>query len=405
MSFTEVFHEIIPGLRISGRNISYARIHHNEGGQMRGVKALRLGLINDPDMEFYQGSGETYSQAMMVEDIQKVFDGLQAQGLVAVVPGVLLANSAAINSLYLAPDDSNFTVELIGSSGLYEFEKTNSFSSITNVNPRLWKVPSSQWAAFTSLALEGLSTLPSGTQSPAYINFDGSNDYVTFSGGNTAAGYLDWTKTWTVGFTVNGYPQYSDQLYQSLCSSGGNHIMVRRGGTNQALYVTSNGGTSGTGAGYSHGINVWYPIADGDRLLFVYDSATQRLKYYTGTAGAGTYTQRGDLLVNATVMGTNSPNDEFNIAKHGDIGGSPMNWHGGLNNFVASNIVWGLPMIAEYMGSTGTDFDELSIWDDMTSYSQLGSDTYPNVVDVKGALTGGSLIDGTEDDFVPIPQP
>ena len=38
----------------------------------------------------------------------------------------------------------------------------------------------------------------------------------------------------------------------------------------------------------------------------------------------------------------------------------------------------------------------------MASCVKMGEDTYPNVVDTLGALTGGTLIDGTEEDFVEI---
>ena len=33
----------------------------------------------------------------------------------------------------------------------------------------------------------------------------------------------------------------------------------------------------------------------------------------------------------------------------------------------------------------------------------MGEDAYPTVTDTLGALTGGSLVDGTEEDFVEIP--
>ena len=42
---------------------------------------------------------------------------------------------------------------------------------------------------------------------------------------------------------------------------------------------------------------------------------------------------------------------------------------------------------------------------DLNSWVKMGEDTYPNVVDTLGALTGGTLVDGTEDDFVEIVTP
>ncbi len=113
-----------------------------------------------------------------------------------------------------------------------------------------------------------------------------------------------------------------------------------------------------------------------------------------------------NLLVNSTVLASNSPDDFFNVGKHGSISNSPMNMQAGLNMLVAdSGDVWQLANVAEYMGITGEDFEEAGIWGDMTSYASMGEDVYPSIVDSKGGLTGGELIDGSEDDFVLIEIP
>ena len=77
---------------------------------------------------------------------------------------------------------------------------------------------------------------------------------------------------------------------------------------------------------------------------------------------------------------------------------------GGLNNFIYADEAFAGPLIAEYFGTNNT-YDEASFYADLNSWAKLGEDTYPNVVDVKGALTGGALIDGTEEDFVEISDP
>ena len=59
--------------------------------------------------------------------------------------------------------------------------------------------------------------------------------------------------------------------------------------------------------------------------------------------------------------------------------------------------------MTEYFQVSET-YDEASFYDDLTSWVKMGEDTYPNVVDTKGAFTGGALIDGTEDDFVEITE-
>ena len=50
-------------------------------------------------------------------------------------------------------------------------------------------------------------------------------------------------------------------------------------------------------------------------------------------------------------------------------------------------------------------YDEASFYGDLTSWAKMGEDVYPSVVDVIGTMSGGSLIDGTEEDFVEIPDP
>ena len=76
---------------------------------------------------------------------------------------------------------------------------------------------------------------------------------------------------------------------------------------------------------------------------------------------------------------------------------------GGLNNLIYADEAFAGPLVEEYFGVNNT-YDEASFYGDLTSWAKFGEDTYPNVVDVLGALTGGELIDGTEDDFVEISE-
>ena len=55
--------------------------------------------------------------------------------------------------------------------------------------------------------------------------------------------------------------------------------------------------------------------------------------------------------------------------------------------------------------SIGEEFSEQSWYSDLTSFAGLGEDPYPSVVAIFGALTGGELMNGTEEDFVPIENP
>jgi len=235
-------------------------------------------------------------------------------------------------------------------------------------------------------------------QSPKFIELDGANDYIELTdrtGGSEDV--LDWTKSWSVGITLLGVTHVNDGLWMSLFSSGGNHVTLRRGGSNWGVYVTSNNN------GYQHGANTWYAPAEFDRLLFTYDHLTNRLKYYLGNPVSGVYNMRANLLVNSSVISNNSPSTSLCVGKSAGVGGAaPVNWDGGVNNMICSDTVLVGPQIAEFF-QTGEDFPTHEYYPDLTSYMRLGEDVYPNVVDEKGNITNGVLVNGTSEDFADVP--
>ena len=175
--------------------------------------------------------------------------------------------------------------------------------------------------------------------------------------------------------------------------------MLRRGGSNHGLYITGNNGATKIGA------NTWYAPNPGGKLMFSYDgTATKRLKYYIGNVD-GSYSLRASYGVNTGNIGGNSPGSSFCIGKRvtSNAVAESLMYHGGLNNFIYADEAFGGPIIAEYFGVNNT-YDESSFYGDLTSWVKMGEDTYPNVVDTLGALTGGTLVDGTEEDFVEIPD-
>ena len=248
---------------------------------------------------------------------------------------------------------------------------------------------------FTLLDFVNITELSAAAnQSPKFIELDGANDYVslpTLAGGSEDV--LDWTKSWSVGITLVGVEHYNDALWMSLFSSGGNHITLRRGGTNWGMYVTSNDN------GYQTGANTWYAPAEFDRILFTYDHLTARLKYYLGNPATGTYAMRANLAVNATVIAGNSADGTLSIGKGV---GSIVHWDGGINNLVISDQVLVGPQVDEFF-QTGEDFTTHEYYPDLTSYCRLGEDTFPAVVDDKGNVTGGVLVNGTSEDFADVP--
>lgn len=240
-----------------------------------------------------------------------------------------------------------------------------------------------------------------GNQANRYIELDGADDYLEFtslSGGT--ADVLDWTKDWSIGVTLVGLgPVTSDQKFVTLFSNGNNSIQLRRGGTNWGMYVT--GDTS-----YTHGANTWYAPSATSRLLFTYDSATCRLKYYLGDPASGTYAMRANLAVNSIVKSANEVGTSLCVGKKSVIGSygssNQVYWDGGLNNLIVSDKVLVGPQVDEFF-QTGEAFTEHEYYPDLTSYWRLGEDEFPNVVDSKGD-SDGVLVNGAANDFVDIPS-
>ena len=290
------------------------------------------------------------------------------------------------------------TAEATGSGGTFEIVKSDQTSTWKRDGNK-YLVPAAEFEDFKTLALQRLSTVldVAGQAANAYIHFDGSNDYVEFSG--TATGLLDWTADWSVGINLVEFEVKSDGKFITLFKSGSNAIMLRRGGSNHGLYVTGNDGATKIGA------NTWHAPNPGGKLLFTYDgTASKRLKYYIGNID-GSYALRANYLVNTANIGGNTVGTEFSIGKRvgNNAVAESLMYPGGLNNFIYADEAFAGPLVAEYFGVNNT-YDEASFYGDLNSWAKFGEDTYPNVVDTLGALTGGALIDGTEEDFVEIPS-
>ena len=249
---------------------------------------------------------------------------------------------------------------------------------------------------FTLLDFVDISQLAAAAnQTPKYIELDGANDYINLvdrAGGSEDV--LDWSKSWSIGITLFGLEHVNDGAWMSLFSSGGNHVMLRRGGSNWGVYVTSND------KGYTHGANTWYAPQEFDRILFTYDAATARLKYYLGNPTTGAYAMRANLAVNSNVLSNNSPDGTLKIGKGGMHG--VIYWDGGLNNLIMSDQVLVGPQVDEFF-QTGEDFTSHEYYPDLTSYCRLGEDVFPAVGDDKGNITNGVLVGGTAEDFADIP--
>ena len=397
MAFRDSFHEVIPGYRVNGDVMVFAIKGVKNGGLCDGCRTLEIGnfgighrmLLEVPDGE------KAPAGYIGVADIDEVYTNLELAGMSTVVDGVLV-NPASV--ALLEYDEESMTAAATGSGGTFEFVKSDQTSTWQRDGNK-YLVPAAEFEDFKTLALQRLSTVldVAGQAANAYIHFDGSNDYVEFSG--TASGLLDWTADWTVGINLVEFEVKSDGKFITLFKSGSNAIMLRRGGSNHGLYVTGNDGATKIGA------NTWHAPNPGGKLLFTYDgTASKRLKYYIGNID-GSYALRANYLVNTANIGGNTVGTEFSIGKRvgNNAVAESLMYPGGLNNFIYADEALAGPLVAEYFGVNNT-YDEASFYGDLNSWAKFGEDTYPNVVDTLGALTGGALIDGTEEDFVEIPS-
>ena len=399
MAFKDSFHEVIPGYRVNGDVMVFAIRSVKEGGLCDGCKQLEIGNFGISHKTLLQVPDE-YTSApagyVGVPDVDAVYANLELAGMSTVVDGVLV-NPASVALLQY--DNDSMTAEATGSGGQFEFRR--SFKSATwQRDGDVYLVPDAEFDTFKELALQRLSTVldVAGQSANAYIHFDGSNDYVEFSG--TATGLLDWSQSWTVGINLVEFEVKSDGKFITLFKSGGNAIMLRRGGSNHGLYLTGNDGAN------KAGVNTWYAPNPGGKLLFANDGTAGFLKYYIGNVD-GSFALRGVVNIASATLGNNNPGSEFSIGKRvgSNAVAESLNYVGGLNNFIYADEAFAnaSPMITEYFGVNNT-YDEASFYGDLNSWAKMGEDSYPTVTDTLGALTGGALIDGTEDDFVEIPE-
>jgi len=236
-------------------------------------------------------------------------------------------------------------------------------------------------------------------QANRYILIDGANDHIQFdflAAGSEAV--LDLSKDWSFGVTLVGIGNEgsSDQKYVTLFSNGNTAVYLRRGGSNWGFYV---------GAGnFSAGANTWVAPAATSRILITYNATTYRMKYYLGDPATGVYNLRANYLVASQTRTNNTVDGVLQIGNAVTTGSATgQHWDGGLNNMILSDHELTGPQIAEYFQS-GEAFDANEFYDDVTTWSKFGEDVYPAVTDVKGNATQGSLIGGTEQDFVDVPE-
>lgn len=249
--------------------------------------------------------------------------------------------------------------------------------------------------------------MSASNQANRYIKLDGVNDYIEFTDlKNDTNNILDFTKDWTIGITLVGVTGYPTAQNMTLFSRGGTHITLKaqEGSTNWGLYVTSKNDLYNTDGRAQ--ANTWQAPNDFSRILFSYSKDTKRLRYIIGDPSTGSYVQRANLAIPQSMIDSQIIDDSLCIGKSwGGVGGSNFSgqpWNGGFNNLIISNIHFNSPFEIEFF-QTGEDFKNMELYGDVVSYCKLGEDVYPEVSDEKDNMTG-VLVNGTESDFVDIPD-
>ena len=240
-------------------------------------------------------------------------------------------------------------------------------------------------------------------QANRYIDLDGVNDYIEFL---SAGDVLDFTNDWSIGVTLVGVTGPISSTKINLFGRGGVQITLQaqEGSMDWGLYVTSDNDLYSTEKRAQ--ANVSYKPKDFSRLLFVYDSKTRRLKYFIGDPSNGIFAQWGNLLIPQSMIDGQNIERGLCIGKgFNGVGGSrfsSINWNGGFNNLILSNIAFTGPYLIEYF-QTSEDFTKMELYSDVVAYAKLGEDEFPNVKDEKGLLLGGQLVNGKAGSFKDIP--
>ena len=239
----------------------------------------------------------------------------------------------------------------------------------------------SELLAFPTVAEEAPSLEYSNTH---YIELDAVNDYLSLTGTFNAPSPASDT-TWAIGFELEYISPINDFSYTTMFSSGDTAFTLRKEGINWAIYCFANSWSMAQA-------NTWYVPSAGSKILIQWDG-TYVDYYLDGTRIA-------HINANNTYSDNASPVPgllEFGKGGVSTVHWSLGHWFGGINNLMISDNILSSEYIAEYFATQ--DVTTHSYYPDIVDFLPLGENTYPNVVGLKGNVTG-TLENGTELDFV-----
>ena len=170
--------------------------------------------------------------------------------------------------------------------------------------------------------------------------------------------------------------------------------------SNYGQYNTSNHDLYHVAARFNS--SSWRAPTDDSRLLWVYTASTRKLQYFISYE-AGVYARWGNITVPQTAIDGQAVDSKVCFGKPWS-GPGGFNFSGSpygpatLSDWVLSNHAWTDREIAESFSEAPDQLPAVSIYEKITSWLKPG--VFPEVVDVKGALTGGALYGGSPADFV-----
>ena len=223
-----------------------------------------------------------------------------------------------------------------------------------------------------------------------YIALDSTSDHIVLSGAGTRV--LDCRQasgSWCLGIELPDVdPADNDNWWATLFRSGTNSIQIARGAGNWGVYFM----IDALSAGQS---NTWEEATSGSKILFQYDHVNNKFEYWINGV------RRAHISVTANANKDTHTSGELKIGKgyrydYANVYSS-NDWIGGVDNVLVGEVLLDHTQIAEYFSLS--DVSTATFYDDLVDFVLLGEAEYPTITGMKQVITG-TLVDGTEDDFV-----
>ena len=135
--------------------------------------------------------------------------------------------------------------------------------------------------------------------------------------------------------------------------------------------------------------------------MWRYTAADRKLAYYISYADAS-YTRRADISVPQTAIDAQTPGSELSFGKAWSGSGGAAFSGGAYQGVLADWVVFPHALTTEeldaYFAVPADELETLDLWDKVSSFIIPG--VYPALVDVKGKLSNGALLNGDPSGFV-----